>query len=310
MPGLVVAALSTLRGDVGRAEHRESRRALFVGRSCCARTSFPSSSSAEDERHLRLATDFEFATVATAFREATHVATSFMLQNDILRMHRNKSGLPVFAYRLQRHVLLCQAGGAPYSTRPRTGPMDRPAPSGDSRALRARAQRAKLRLSRGESSALLCALLRSAALCCALRFASPGDQGDGARGADRGLDHQGRRPQDDSVGSAGRQDGWKLEGRSCLCRNFIHAANRTWFKRQTTVCKGAAARRKGPFEAPSSLRLLSCRLPVTWEPEVFFLGLTAGHGPTCFACLSRAQARANARARRAGLGLGHEVATP
>ena len=25
-------------------------------------------------------------------------------------------------------------------------------------------------------------------------------------------------------------------------RNFIHAANRTWFKRQTTVCRGAAAR--------------------------------------------------------------------
>mmetsp|Transcript_62687 Transcript_62687/g.149608 ORF Transcript_62687/g.149608 Transcript_62687/m.149608 type:complete len:210 (-) Transcript_62687:2177-2806(-) len=44
-----------------------------------------------------------------------------------------------------------QAGGAPYSTRPRTGPMDRPAPTGD--------------------------------------------QGDGARG-DRGLDRQGRRPQE------------------------------------------------------------------------------------------------------------------
>lgn len=42
-------------------------------------------------------------------------------------------------------------------------------------------------------------------------------------------------------------------------RNFIHAANRTWFKRQTTAVRGAAARH-----------------PVTWEPEVFFLGLIAG----------------------------------
>ena len=30
--------------------------------------------------------------------------------------------------------------------------------------------------------------------------------------------------------------------RAPTCRSFIHAANRTWFKRQTTVVRGAAAR--------------------------------------------------------------------
>lgn len=42
-------------------------------------------------------------------------------------------------------------------------------------------------------------------------------------------------------------------------RHWIHAANRTWFKRQTTVVRGC-----------------SLRQPVSWEPEVSFLGLLQG----------------------------------
>lgn len=42
-------------------------------------------------------------------------------------------------------------------------------------------------------------------------------------------------------------------------RNFIQAANRTWFKRQTTAVVG-----------------ISARHPVTWEAEVAFLGLLSG----------------------------------
>jgi len=42
-------------------------------------------------------------------------------------------------------------------------------------------------------------------------------------------------------------------------RNFIQAANRTWFKRQTTSVVG-----------------ISARHPVTWEAEVSFLGLLSG----------------------------------
>ena len=36
------------------------------------------------------------------------------------------------------------------------------------------------------------------------------------------------------------------------CRSFIHAANRTWFKRQTTVVRGAAAR---PEDARSGVQV-------------------------------------------------------
>ncbi|OLP82529.1 Phthiocerol synthesis polyketide synthase type I PpsD [Symbiodinium microadriaticum] len=106
-------------------------------------------------------------------REATHVATSFMLQNDILRMHRNK---------LEAHL---------------TPP---------------------------------------------------------AQELDQWIDQRLREIKEMEPEEA---EDWTAKGD--VPRNFIHAANRTWFKRQTTVCKGAAA-----------------RLPVTWEPEVFFLGLTAG----------------------------------
>jgi len=107
-------------------------------------------------------------------REATHVATSFMLQNDILRMHRNK---------LEAHL---------------TPP---------------------------------------------------------AQELDQWIDQRLREIKE--MEPEEPTEDWTTKGD--VPRNFIHAANRTWFKRQTTVCKGAAA-----------------RLPVTWEPEVFFLGLTAG----------------------------------
>lgn len=104
-------------------------------------------------------------------REATHVASSFMLQNDVLRMHRNK---------LEAHLT--------------------PA----------------------------------------------------AQELDQWIDQRLREIKE--MEDEPTED-WKTE----VPRSFIHAANRTWFKRQTTVVRGAAA-----------------RLPVTWEPEVFFLGLTSG----------------------------------
>ncbi|CAE8640536.1 unnamed protein product, partial [Polarella glacialis] len=107
-------------------------------------------------------------------REATHVATSFMLQNDILRMHRNK---------LEEHL---------------TPP---------------------------------------------------------ALELDQWIENRLREIKENEPD----EPDWSAGDRATIPRSFIHAANRTWFKRQTTLVRGASA-----------------RLPVSWEPEVFFLGLTSG----------------------------------
>ncbi|CAJ1401469.1 unnamed protein product [Effrenium voratum] len=110
-------------------------------------------------------------------REATHVASSFMLQNDILRMHRN---------RLEAHLT--------------------PA----------------------------------------------------AQELDQWIDQRLR-----EIKEMEPEEPTEDWSKSDVPRSFIHAANRTWFKRQTTIVRGVAA-----------------RLPVTWETEVFFLGLTSG-ADTC-----------------------------
>jgi len=46
---------------------------------------------------------------------------------------------------------------------------------------------------------------------------------------------------------------------TAIPRNFIAAANRTWFKKTQTAVRGMA-----------------CRVPSSWEPEVMFLALTSG----------------------------------